>query len=184
MQTRRFHAFFDKSDLIRFLTELQRVQKIYYVPTYSDSNSEMFDDLVSLSWLGINTTGDNTTRTRRFLIFPSDVRCARKIIDSHENNEIHTRWMASFDDNSSCVMIQPSGVFQDNVIFPTIISTMCYDDSVSKKLYDKIKRLAAKNSAKSVNGWYIGYSAYEQKSSFRFCPINVRAPLEYDLKVE
>lgn len=57
MQTRSFHAFFDKSDLIRFLTELQRVQKVYYVPTYSDSNSEMFEDLVSLSWLGINTTG-------------------------------------------------------------------------------------------------------------------------------
>lgn len=184
MQTRSFHAFFDKSDLIRFLTELQRVQKVYYVPTYSDSNSEMFEDLVLLSWLGINTTGDNTTGTRQFLIFPSDVRCARKIIDSHENNQIHTRWMASFDGNSSCVMIQPGGVYQDNVIFPTIISTMCYDDPVSKKLYDKIKRSAAKNSDKTVNGWYIGYSAYEHRNSFRFCPINVHAPLEYDLKVE
>ena len=80
--------------------------------------------------------------------------------------------------------IQPGGVYQDNVIFPTTISTMCYDNSVSKKLYDKIKRLASKNAAKVVNGWYIGYSAYEQRNSFRFCPVNVHAPLEYDLKVE
>ena len=70
---KRISRFFDKSDLIRFITELQRVQKVYYVPTYSDSNSEMFDDLVSFPLLGVNTTGDYTTGTRQFLIFPSDV---------------------------------------------------------------------------------------------------------------
>ena len=183
MQTRRFHAFFDKNDLIRFLTELQRVQKVYYVPTYSVIDSELFDDLVSFSCLGINTTG-NTTETRQFLIFPSDVKCVRKTIDLNKNNEIKTSWMASFDGNSSCVLIQPGGVYNDNAIFPTIISTMCYDNSVSKKLYDKIKRLAGKNSAKALNGWYIGYSAYEQRKCFRFCPVSINAPLEYDLKVE
>lgn len=182
METGRFRFFADREDLTIWLSQIQSANHIYCVPTFSIDKSIVYKDLTELHDLGINTTGH--TIERQFMIFPEELICIRTAHSVNDNGIIKTKWDVSFRNNSGCILFQPGGIYQDKAVFCTEISTMCYDDPTSKKLFNCFKNAAARYSVKTVNGAFIGKSVYKNKNIYRFCTINYNSPSEYDLIVE
>ena len=75
------------------------------------------------------------------------------------------------------------GVYTENTILPTTVSTIWYDNESSKKIYDNLKSIIKKYSVSMVNGYMILENAYDKKEQLRFVTISVQSPKEYDLKI-
>lgn len=84
--------------------------------------------------------------------------------------------------NESSVVINIGGVYEDNALFPTEISTIWYEDAESKELYTMLKKSCKKYTTCTQNGYLIGKNAFSCKMQYRFCTINIDSPPMYDLK--
>ena len=80
-------------------------------------------------------------------------------------------------------MIDLGGLYDENTILPTTVSTIWYDNENSKKLYNDLKNIIKRYSSNTVNGYIILKNAYNEKEQLRFVTISVQSPKEYDLKV-
>lgn len=184
MKRRSFRAYAEKEDLQDVFTEFQRKLGIYYVPTYSDTGKISYNSIVEIENLGINFFGSHIGN-KQMLIFPKPTECLWRTYQYVESNgQEKIRYSSLLAGNTACICVDLNGIYQESSIFPTEIHTINYDDSAAKMLYDEIKKLFKKHSAKTVNGFYICPRAYGHKEKYRFCTIDVKSPPEYDLKVE
>ncbi|MBP3459799.1 MAG: hypothetical protein J6K58_11385 [Lachnospiraceae bacterium] len=167
MKIRRFRAYAEKDDLQNVLEEFQDKFEIYYVPTYSDTGKISYNSIMEIENAGVNFYGSHIGNMQMF-VFLKNTECL---------------WRTETG-NSACICIDLNGIYQENAIFPTEISTMYYDNETAKRLYDGLKKIFRKQAVKSVNGAYICPKAYEHKGNYRFCTIDIKSPPEYDLKVE
>lgn len=81
------------------------------------------------------------------------------------------------------IEIDLCGLYDENTILPTTVSTIWYDNENSKKLYNDLKNIIKRYSSNTVNGYMILKNAYNEKEQLRFATISVQSPKEYDLKV-
>ncbi|MCM1540918.1 MAG: hypothetical protein NC121_06605 [Blautia sp.] len=184
MKTRRFRFYAEKEDLQTVFQEYQSKLKIYYVPAYSDTGEISYGSIMDMENLGVNFRGSHNGNMQMF-IFPEEIECLWKAYQYNgENKQYKTRYSTLMAENTACILIDFNGIYQENTIFPTEISTVHYDDSTSKMLYDELKKIVRKQSAKTVNGAYICPKAYEHREKYRFCTMDMKSPPEHDLKVE
>ena len=184
MGIKRFRAYAVKEDLQNVFNEFQGKIEIYYVPAYSDERKISYSSIMDIENLGVNFHGIHQGNMQ-MLIFLKSTECLwRTYVCRGSNGQDITRYSTLGAGNSACICVDFNGLYKENAIFPTEISTMNYDDTSVKRLYDELKRTFRRQAVKAVNGCYICPKAYEQKEKYRFCTIDIKSPPEYDLKVE
>lgn len=183
MKIRRFRVYAEKEDLQNVFKEFQDSIDVYYVQTYSDEGAVSFNDVTELKDLGVNFRGSHIGNMQ-ILAFPETTRCFWRKIEWSSGGQSGIRYSSLCDGNVKHINIDLNGVYKENAIFPTEISTMHYDDETSKMLYNELKKIFRRHSARTVNGYYICSKAYENRENYRFCTIGIGSPAGYDLKVE
>ena len=73
---------------------------------------------------------------------------------------------------------------QDMALFPTEVSTIWWENSAARDLYQALRRACRGECPGSREGCLIGRDACRQWERWRFCPINFSSPAGYDLKIE
>ena len=184
MKKRSFRAYAEREDLQDVFIEFQRKLGIYYVPTYSDTGKISYNSILEIENLGLNFFGSHIGN-RQMLILPKATECLWRTYQYEESDgQKRIRYSSLDAGNTVWILADLNGIYQENSIFPTQISTINYDNEAAKTLYDELKKSFRKHSAKTVNGFYICPSAYEHKEKYRFCTIDIKSPPEYDLKIE
>ena len=183
MKIRRFRVFAEREDLQGIFKEFQNRFEVYYVPTYSDTDPVSFQDVTSLADLGINFHGSHLGN-KQILVFLKTTKCFWKEYKWSDREKGGIRHTSLCDENVERIDIDLNGIYQENAIFPTEISTMHYDDETAKILYDGLKKIARRQSVRTVNGYFICKRAYENRENYRFCTIDIKSPKEYDIRFE
>ena len=184
MKTRRFRVYGEKEDLQSIFEEFQSRLGVYYVPTYSDAGEICYHSISEIENVGVNFHGSHIGN-KQMLIFLKDTECQWKVYSCKgDNGQRITRYTALDAGNLEYICVDLNGLYNENTIFPTEISTMYYDNETAKRIYDELKKIFRKRAAKTVNGAYICPKAYEHKADYRFCTIDIKSPPEYDLDVK
>lgn len=184
MKNRRFRAYGEKEDLQSVFGEFQKKLGIYYVPTYSDTGKVIYRSITEIKDVGINCHGSHIGNMQ-ILVFLEEIKCQWRTYQfKNDAAEEITRYTALGSENSGYICVDFNGIYNENAIFPTEVSTMHYDDETVKRMYDELKKIFRKQAVKTVNGAYICPKAYEHKGKYRFCTIDIKSPPEYDLEVE
>ena len=184
MKTRRFRAFAEKEDLQNIFQDFQEKSDIYYVPAYSDTGRVSYNSIMDIENLGVIFHGSHQGNMQILIFLKNTVCLWRTYQCRSDNGQEITRYSALDAGNSAFIFADYNGVYRENAIFPTEISTMNYENATAKRLYDELKKSFRKQAVKTVNGYYICPKAYEHKERYRFCTIDIQSPPEYDLTVE
>lgn len=184
MKIRRFRAYGEKDDLRAVFEEFQTRLEIRYVPAYSDSGEIFYNSITDIENLGVNFHGSHIGNMQ-MLIFRKDAEYRwRPIPYSRGTGREAGRLCALSEENSGFICADLNGVYRENAIFPTEISTMHYDGETAKRMYDELRKIFRRQAVKAVNGAWICPGAYEHRERYRFCTIDIKSPPEYDLSVE
>lgn len=182
MKTRSFRFFALKEDLQTILKEFQSGLNVYYVPTYSDVGPISFDDVTTIENFGVNINGF-LSGNMHMLVFLQSTECLWRSYQCKVENKSFIRYSTLNAGNVEYICVNFNGLYQENTIFPTEVSTMYYDNEIAKRLFDEMRRIVRKQAIKTVHGYYICPEVYEQKEKYRFCTIDIKSPKEYDLQI-
>ena len=73
--------------------------------------------------------------------------------------------------------------YDENTIVPTTVSTIWYDNKISKEIFNDLRKIMKKYASTTINGYMILKNAYSKKEQLRFVTIGAQSPREYDLIV-
>lgn len=184
MKIKRFRAYAEKEDLLNVFQDFQGKLDIVYVPAYSDTGRFAYKSIMDIENLGVNFHGSHQGNMQ-MLIFLKTTECLWRSYQCRgSNGQDIIRYSALGAGNIAFICVDFNGIYHENAILPTEISTMNYEDATAKQLYDGLKKVFRKQAVKTLNGYYICPKAYEHKEQYRFCTIDVKSPPEYDLLVE
>ena len=177
MTSRSFRIFATKDDLLSIFLDFQHNTKIHYFKCGRMYNLIETSDITKDTLFGINTKGNHTNN--QWLICHNDTIPLKR-----KNNMCLDKFIFFLDQelNESSVVINIGGVYEDNALFPTEISTIWYEDAESKELYTMLKKSCKKYTTCTQNGYLVGKNAFSCKMQYRFCTINIDSPPMYDLK--
>lgn len=169
MSSRSFRAFGTKEDLENIFNEFQKNNIVkYYRCGKSDSNEII--DITKMDNFGFNLSGSHIGN--QYLVIKGDETI---LLDNHKR--IYQK------SNRTSVVIDLGGLYDENTILPTTVSTIWYDNENSKKIYNSLKSIMKRRSVRIVNGYMVLKNAYEEKEELRFATISVQSPKEYDLEL-
>ena len=79
------------------------------------------------------------------LIFLENAKCHWRTYQ-YKNDAEHeiTRYTVLNVENSGYICINLNGIYNENAIFPTTISSMHYDNDSVKRMYDELKKIFRK----------------------------------------
>ena len=150
----------------------------------------------------MNIRGDYIMTARSFRVFATKEDLISIFNDFQQNNEIQYFKCGRMDDlikrknkfcldntffldqelNKETIIIDIGGIYENQALFPTEISTIWYENETSKHLYTLLKKSCKKFTHCIQNGYLIGEGAYSKRESYRFCTISIDSPSSYDLK--
>lgn len=169
MISRSFRVFGTKKDLENIFNEFQKNNIVnYYRCAKSDSNK--ITDITKTDNFGFSLNGSHIGN--QYLVIKSD-----KIVRLDNYKHINQK------SNETSIVIDLGGLYAENTILPTTVSTIWYDNESSKKIYNNLKSIIKKYSVSMVNGYMILKNAYDKKEQLRFVTISAQSPKEYDLKL-
>ncbi|HJC49266.1 MAG TPA: hypothetical protein H9754_01575 [Candidatus Anaerostipes avistercoris] len=161
--------FGTKKDLENIFNEFQKSNIVnYYRCGKSDSNK--ITDITKTDNFGVPLSGSHIGN--QYLLIKGD-----KIVRLDNYKHINQKL------NGTSIVIDLGGLYAENTILPTTISTIWYDNESSKKIYNNLKSIVKKYSVSIVNGYMVLKNAYDKKEQLRFVTISVQGPKEYDLKI-
>ena len=73
--------------------------------------------------------------------------------------------------------------YDENTIVPTTVSTIWYDNKISKEIFNDLRKIMKRYASTTINGYMILKNAYSKKEQLRFVTIGAQSPREYDLMV-
>ena len=85
--------------------------------------------------------------------------------------------------NETSVSINLGGLYDENTIVPTTVSTIWYDNKISKEIFNDVRKIMKRYASTTINGYMILKNAYSKKEQLRFVTIGAQSPREYDLIV-
>ena len=166
MISRSFRVFGTKKDLDNIFNEFHKNNIVnYYRCGKSDSNT--ITDITKTDHFGFSLSGSHIGN--QYLVIKGD-ETVRFDNYKHINHE-------------TSIVIDLGGLYAENIILPTTVSTIWYENESSKKIYNNLKSIIKKYSVSIVNGYMILKNAYDRKEQLRFVTISVQSPKEYDLKL-
>lgn len=92
-------------------------------------------------------------------------------------------WHISQYLNETSVAINLGGLYDENTIVPTTVSTIWYDNKISKEIFNDLRKIMKRYASTTINGYMILKNAYSKKEQLRFVTIGAQSPREYDLIV-
>lgn len=177
---RSFRVFASPRDLQILFEAFQRNFDVYYVPTYSDNEPVQINDLTTIPNFGINTRGVKIGNNH-FLIFNKDSECKWTSFLYPGGEKDVIRYTSLCEENTENISVDVGGVHEYRNLFPTEISTINYENDVSKALFNAMRRTVKKYTVTTKNGYFICRNAYQKRDRYRFCTINAAASREHDL---
>lgn len=169
MISRSFRVFGTKKDLENIFNEFQKNNIVnYYRCGKSDSNK--ITDITKTDNFGFSLSGSHIGN--QYLVIKSD-----KIVRLDNYKHINQK------SNETSIVIDLGGLYAENIILPTTVSTIWYENESSKKIYNNLKSIIKRYSVSIVNGYMILKNAYDKKEQLRFVTISVQSAKEYDLKL-
>lgn len=174
MVSRSFRIFATASDLEQIFVAFQKSLDVRFYKCGRTAEFDGICDITRIPSFGENNCGKRNSN--KWLILPNDVIPERRIKKSTNDFFIDQEL------NKESVVVDIGGVYKGNILFPTEISTIWYENAQAKVIYDILHKVC-KKSAKNVNGYFIAEEAHLQKEKYRFCTINADSPAEYDLKL-
>lgn len=169
MSSRSFKVFGTRKDLENIFNEFQENNVIkYYKCGKSDNNK--ITDITKIDNFGISLSGSHIGN--QYLVIKDN-----ETVQLDNYKHIYQKL------NETSIVIDLGGLYDENTILPTTVSTIWYDDESSKKIYNNLKNIIKRYSSNTVNGYMILKNAYNKKEQLRFVTISVQSPREYDLKV-
>lgn len=169
MSSRSFRVFGTKKDLENIFREFQKNNMIkYYRCGKSDSNK--ITDITKIDNFGSSLSGRHIGN--QYLVIKDD-----ETVQLDKYKHINQKL------NETSIVIDLGGLYDENTILPTTVSTIWYDDESSKRVYNNLKSIMKRHAVSIVNGYMILKNAYDKKEQLRFATISVQSPGEYDLKV-
>lgn len=178
MVTRSFRVFATKKDLETIFFTFQQSTDVRYYKCGQLSELFAVSDVTKTALFGINTSGSHINN--QWLICPSNITPQKR-----KNEAVPDKHIFFIDQmlNPASIVVDFGGICQDNVLFPTEISTLWYENAEAKAFYDSLRKICRKRT-KRINGYFVSENAYLHKDQYRFCTISIKSPAEYDLKVE
>lgn len=85
--------------------------------------------------------------------------------------------------NEASVAIDLGGLYDENTVVPTTVSTIWYDNKISKEIFSDLRKIMKRHASTTINGYMILKNAYSKKEQLRFATIGVQSPREYNLIV-
>ena len=169
MSSRSFRVFGTRKDLENIFKEFQNSNTIKYYKCGKSNNIEI-TDITEIDNFGISLNGSHIGN--QYLVIKDS-----GIVQLDNYNHIYQKL------NEKSIVIDLGGLYDENTILPTTVSTIWYDNENSKKIYNDLKNIIKRYSSNTVNGYIILKNAYNEKEQLRFVTISVQSPKEYDLKV-
>ncbi len=179
MASRSFRIFATKEDLSAIFSEFQKNIKVHYFKCGRSNELTEMQDITKEKLLGVNVHGKHLGN--QWLVCPEHV-----IPKKRKNDMIQDESIFFIDQmlNSSSVIADIGGIYNETAIFSTEISTIWFENSASKMLYSELKKICRGRSRCTIEGYMIGKNAFCDKGQYRFCTINIDSPEAYDLKIE
>lgn len=176
MTTRSFRVFATKEDLISIFNDFQQNNEIQYF------KCGRMDDLIEISNItkephfGINLRGNHINN--QWLV------CLSGTIPIKRKNKfcLDNTFFLDQELNKETIIIDIGGIYENQALFPTEISTIWYENETSKHLYTLLKKSCKKFTYCTQNGYLIGEGAYSKREYYSFCIISIDSPPIYDLK--
>lgn len=174
MTARSFRVFATKEDLISIFNDFQQNNEIQYFKCGRMDNLVEISDITKEPHFGINTRGNHINN--QWLV------CLSGTTPIKRKNKFCLDNIFFMDQelNKASIVIDIGGHYENQALFPTEISTIWYENEISKDLYTMMKKSCKKYSHKH-NGCLIGNDAYSKRESYRFCTISIDSPPSYDL---
>ncbi len=170
MISRSLRVFGTKKDLENIFNEFQENNIVnYYRCGKSDSNNKI-TDITKTDNFGFSLSGSHIGN--QYLVIKGD-----EIVQLDNYKHINQKL------NETSIVIDLGGLYAENIILPTTLSTIWYDNESSKKIYNNLRSIIKRYSVNIVNGYMILKNAYDKKEQLRFVTISVQSPKEYDLKL-
>ena len=162
MISRSFRVFGTKKDLENIFNEFQKNNIVnYYRCGKSDSNK--ITDITKTDNFGFSLNGSHIGN--QYLVIKSD-----KIVRLDNYKHINQK------SNETSIVIDLGGLYAENTILPTTVSTIWYDNESSKKIYNNLKSIIKKYSVSMVNGYMILKNVYDKKRAIKICDYKCSKP--------
>lgn len=175
MTARSFRVFATKEDLISIFNDFQQNNEIQYFKCGCNDDLIKTSNITKETHFGLNIKGNHINN--QWLVCLSNTTPLKRKNKFCLDNIFFT----DQELNKASIVIDIGGHYENQALFPTEISTIWYENEISKDLYTMMKKSCKKYSHKH-NGCLIGNDAYLKREYFRFCIISIDSPPIYDLK--
>lgn len=175
MTARSFRVFATKEDLISIFNDFQQNNEIQYFKCGRMDNLVEISDITKEPHFGINTRGNHINN--QWLV------CLSGTTPIKRKNKFCLDNIFFIDQelNKASIVIDIGGLYENQALFPTEISTIWYENEISKDLYTMMKKSCKKYTHSRHNGYLIANDAYSKRKYYRFCTIGIDSPSLYDL---
>lgn len=168
MASRSFRVFGTRKDLESVFYEFQELNLVKYYKCSRNENK--IDDITKTIYFGISLNGSHIGN--QYLVIKDDKSIC---FDKYKHISQYL--------NETSVSINLGGLYDENTIVPTTVSTIWYDNKISKEIFNDLRKIMKRYASTTINGYMILKNAYSKKEQLRFVTIGAQSPREYDLMV-
>ena len=168
MASRSFRVFGTRKDLESVFYEFQKLNLVKYYKCGRNENK--IDDITKTIYFGISLNGSHIGN--QYLVIKDDKSIC---FDKYKHISQYL--------NETSVSINLGGLYDENTIVPTTVSTIWYDNKISKEIFNDLRKIMKRYASTTINGYMILKNAYSKKEQLRFATIGVQSPREYNLIV-
>ena len=168
MASRSFRVFGTRKDLESVFYEFQKLNLVKYYKCGRNENK--IDDITKTIYFGISLNGSHIGN--QYLVIKDDKSIC---FDKYKHISQYL--------NETSVSINLGGLYDENTIVPTTVSTIWYDNKISKEIFSDLRKIMKRHASTTINGYMILKNAYSKKEQLRFATIGVQSPREYNLIV-
>ena len=149
--SRSFRIFATKEDLSVIFSEFQKSIKVHYFKCGRSNELTETRDITKEKLLGVNVHGKHLGD--QWLVCPEHVIPQKRKNDMIQNGSIF------FIDqmlNSVSVIVALGGIYHEEAVFPTEISTIWYENPESKRFFLELKKICKRHSRCTIEGYMVG----------------------------
>lgn len=168
MDSRSFRVFGTRTDLESVFYEFQKLNLVKYYKCGRNENK--IDDITKTIYFGISLNGSHIGN--QYLVIKDDKSIC---FDKYKHISQYL--------NETSVAINLGGLYDENTIVPTTVSTIWYDNKISKEIFNDLRKIMKRYASTTINGYMILKNAYSKKEQLRFVTIGAQSSREYDLIV-
>ena len=138
MTTRSFRIFATKEDLISIFNDFQQNNEIQYFKCGRNDNLIKTSNITKETHFGLNIKGNHINN--QWLV------CLSNTTPLKRKNKFYLDNIFFIDQelNKASIVIDIGGLYENQALFPTEISTICYEIETSKHLYTMLKKSCKK----------------------------------------